>query len=269
MVNSGDKTKLLTIATSANRRNKLENDLQIEIQNKVTEETSSEKLLGIVVNNLGTWKKHFYGDEENKGLLKELSCRMGMLKKIRKFLPAIRFRALVNGLWFSKLLYGITVWGEVFGVTNEYDEEIRKHIAMTREDLRKMQVAENAVMRMMTGFDYISSTMELLQKSNLLSINQVIAYHTLVQVYNIKSKRLPSYHYRRLFGRLDGEGSTRSVSNHECRIEFSSSQARGLFFYQGGLLWNRIPQQMKNIQNLTLFKKQARRWTLNNILAKP
>ena len=225
--------------------------------------------MGIVVNNLGTWRNHFYGDEENKGLMKELSCRMGMLKKIKKFMPAVRFRTLVNGLWFSKLLYGITVWGEVFGVTNEYDEETRKHIAMTKEDLRKLQVAENSVMRLMTGLDYKSSTMELLQKSNLLSVNQLIAYHTLVQVYNIQSKQLPSFHYRRLFGRLDSQVSTRSVRNQECRIEFSSSQARGSFFYQGGLLWNRIPQQMKNIPNLPIFKKQARRWTLNNILAKP
>ena len=154
-------------------------------------------------------------------------------------------------------------------VTNEYDEETRKHIAMTKEDLRKLQVAENSVMRMMTGLDYKSSTMELLQKSNLLSVNQLIAYHTLVQVYNIQSKQLPSFHFRRLFGRLDGQVSTRSVRNQECRIKFSSSQARGSFFYQGGLLWNRIPQQMKNIPNLPIFKKQAQRWTLNNILAKP
>ena len=81
-----------------------------------------------------------------------------MLKKIKKFMPAARFRSLVNGLWMSKLLYGITVWGDVWGIINVYDEEARNHTAMTREDLRKLQVAENSVMRLMTGLDYRSYT---------------------------------------------------------------------------------------------------------------
>ena len=107
-----------------------------------------------------------------------------MLKKIKEFMPAARFRSLVNGLWMSKLLYGITVWG----ITNDYDKDARNHTAMTREDSIKLQVAENSVMRLMTGLDYRSSTQELLKKSNLLSVNQLIAYHTLVQVYIIHIK---------------------------------------------------------------------------------
>ena len=66
--------------------------------------------------------------------MKDLSCRLGMLKKIKKCMPAAKFRSLVNGLWMSKLLYGIRVLGEVWGITNEYDEDVRNHTAMTRED---------------------------------------------------------------------------------------------------------------------------------------
>ena len=43
MVISSDKTKLLTIGTVANKRSKHLNNLEIEIQNKFTVETSSEK----------------------------------------------------------------------------------------------------------------------------------------------------------------------------------------------------------------------------------
>ena len=35
------------------------------------EETTNEKLLGVVINNTLSWKEHFYGDKENPGLLSE------------------------------------------------------------------------------------------------------------------------------------------------------------------------------------------------------
>ena len=78
---SGDKTKLLIVGTHANRRSKLEKDdlkLQINICNEQIEETKSEKMLGVIVNNTITWREHIHGDEENLGLLKNLSKRIGI-----------------------------------------------------------------------------------------------------------------------------------------------------------------------------------------------
>ena len=116
MVVSGDKTKLMVTGTHANRFYNLnETPMSLNVDGHEVTETASEKLLGIVVNQLGTWKNHLHGDDENLGLLKELSKRIGILKKLRKYLPAARFKMLVNGIWNSKLQYGISVWGSVWG----------------------------------------------------------------------------------------------------------------------------------------------------------
>ena len=57
-----------------------------------------------------------YGDEENDILLPQLSKRIGMLKKIRKHLPDLKFRTIVNEFFSSKLIYCMTVWYGVWGM---------------------------------------------------------------------------------------------------------------------------------------------------------
>ena len=88
MVCSADKTKLLIIGTNQNRISKLERmdrKLKINICNEEKEESTSEKLLGIIVNNTITWKHHIFGDEDNSGLIKDLSKRIGICKQLRKY----------------------------------------------------------------------------------------------------------------------------------------------------------------------------------------
>ena len=98
MVTSGDKTKLKIIGTKTKRRQKLESqnlNIEISVCNETVKETTSEKLLGLIVNQTLTWKDHLHGNEDNKGLLKELSQRIGILKKLRNFIPD------------KKIVYGI------------------------------------------------------------------------------------------------------------------------------------------------------------------
>ena len=85
MVCSGDKTKLLVIGTIANRAHKLTiqgKTVQVQVEGNIKQESSSEKLLGIVVNNVGTWRNHFNGDVENEDFLSQMSKRVGILRKL-------------------------------------------------------------------------------------------------------------------------------------------------------------------------------------------
>ena len=66
-----------------------------------------------------------------------------MLRKLRKFLPNSRFKMIVNGLWTSKLLYGITAWGSVWRVPGRSEE---KSITMRKEDMKKLQVLQNSTL---------------------------------------------------------------------------------------------------------------------------
>ena len=106
MICSGDKTKLLIVGTRANRKSKLENrniSLKVDICGDEIKESNSEKLLGVVINNNLTWREHIYGDAENIGLLKNLSKRIGILKKLRSYIPNNKFIFLRVTLFFNSL----------------------------------------------------------------------------------------------------------------------------------------------------------------------
>ena len=85
LVCSGSKTKLLVIGTRELRRKRLESQnvkLQVNVAGHRIEESSSEKLLGLIINNTMTWQDHLHGNKENKGLLSKLSQRAGLIRKL-------------------------------------------------------------------------------------------------------------------------------------------------------------------------------------------
>ena len=204
--------------------------MQVNVEGNIKHESISEKLLGIIINNHGTWRNHFKGDNDNEGLLTQLSKRVGILKQLRRSLPDAKFRILVNGLFFSKLTYGITVWGGLWGLQG-YDEEVRNGIAVTKEDMRRLQVLQNQVMRLMTGLEPGTSTTYLCSRYRQLSVHQLVAYHSINQVYRIYHTRKPTYHYDRLFGSHQHEVGTRGGENIQARVDFGLSLARTSFFY--------------------------------------
>ena len=134
-----------------------------------------------------------------------------------------------------------------------------------------MQVLQNSVMRIMSRSKYDTPTTTLLEKTNQLSIHQLVSYHSACQVYNINKNQVPKYHFKRLFDTTDQEEivETRSRRNLESRVDFKSSLARGSFFYQGSRIWNALPSSVKTVTNIEAFKKQVRTWSKANISVRP
>ena len=96
---SGEKTKLLICGTRAMRQSRIENEYlqpKVKVCGDDIKESSSEKLLGVIVNNTLSWKNHLHGNEEDEGLIKNLSKRVNMLKRLRKFLPNPQFKSTVS-----------------------------------------------------------------------------------------------------------------------------------------------------------------------------
>ena len=187
-------------------------------------ETDSEKLLGVVVNNTLTWKNHLHGDTENIGLIKNLSKRVGILKKLRKFLPNGKFKQIIVGIFTSKLIYCITVWGGIWEISGQ-KVNIR-NTAISKKAMVKLQVLQNKALRLLSGLEYGTPTETPLKHCNELSVHQLVAYHTACQVYKIRTSKLPKYHHNRLF--LDENNpttglNTRTASSDTKRVEYKLS----------------------------------------------
>ena len=200
---SADKSKLLIIGTKQLRASKITGEAKITIGDKEVYETSSEKLLGVVINNELTWKNHLYGDMDNEGLMTQLSKRIGMMKMISKYMSRENLEYFANGLFYSKLNYCLPVFGNVFGLES-YKEENTRYQSYTVKDNKSLQVLQNKLNRLLLRADYNTPTEQLLEDTGSLSVQQMIGYHSAVLAYKIVSTGKPEYLAKRLKQRKEG-----------------------------------------------------------------
>ena len=164
----------------------------------------------------------------------------------------------------------MTVWSRVWDIPGTMDEDasLRKSPSLTKDDVRKLQVLQNKCLRIITNSDYETPTTSLLQKTNTLSVHQLMAHLSLSQVFSIFKSKLPAYHYSRLFA--NNQGELRPANDYSVnRIEFKLSLARTNFFYQSSRLWSALPERIKSARNKSVFKRMSKSWVKSNILVKP
>ena len=74
----------------------------------------------------------------------------------------------MDGIFKSKMVYGIAFWGRVWQILGSLDEDLnnRTSPSLTKEDVCKLQVLQNKCLRMITDCDYKTPTSVLLSKNN-------------------------------------------------------------------------------------------------------
>ena len=149
----------MILGTGEMRAAKLSNkQLKITVDGKEVLESNIEKLLGLVVNNTLTWKNHIYGDHDNIGLLPQLSKRLGMLRKLSKFMSKEKLSYFSSGIFYSKLSYCLPVFVNIFGL-DTYKEENRRYFSFTVKDNNNLQVLQNKLNKLLL---MLSTTPQLL-----------------------------------------------------------------------------------------------------------
>ena len=255
LVCSGSKTKLLVIGTSELRRSKLTSKnkvLKINVAGHEVTESSSERLLGLIVNNTMTWDNHLYGNEEHKGLVSKLSQRTGLIKRLSKIMPRDRLLVFAEGMFFSLLNYCIEVYGNVWGL-NSYDERNRTSRAFRKEDNRRLQILVNEVLRCVTGLDRYASSSALAMASRQLSVHQRTALFTLTSVHKTLTSKKPSNAFSKF--NLESRNKEGNRIQDNCnRIQNKLSLSRCGFFNRGSRLYNQLPSSLVNIRKQEMFK---------------
>ena len=266
MVCAGNKTKLLVVATDQLRRSRFKNQkMQIRVCDATIEDTKSEKLLGLILNNNLSWKEYLYGeswrtDDNARGLIPQLSQRTGILSKIVKTMPYNRFKQVCSGLFYSKLMYCLQVFGNVWDIPN-YDEKSKRSTAFTKEDNRKLQVLQNKILRLKTGLPFDTPTRDLLQASGDLSVQQLTAYTSLLTAQKSIIHQEPVY--------LAEKFKINQGQNFISPINYKLSGSRGGFFYRTAGLYNNLPANMRTPMAPDAFKRKVKPWITRNIPIKP
>ena len=139
---------------------------------KVIETKEQCRLLGANINRDATWKHQIeLGD---KPVLKGLRSVIGALSHVSVHM-SVKYRLLLaNGLFMSKLLYLLPMWGN-----------------LPQKDSKKFQGLMNKCARMVLGCSRKTRTRKLMEGCNWLYFRELVSHHSLIQLYKIVNYNKP------------------------------------------------------------------------------
>ena len=106
---------------------------------------------------------------------------MGILKIIKKRVPKDKLIIIAEAIFNSKIRYRIAVY-----LKPTFDREEVKTEKLS-EHTKELQVVQNSMVRVILGLkqaDHINMR-EVRKQINMLSVNQMSVYHTVMEAYNI------------------------------------------------------------------------------------
>ena len=164
-----------TVFMMLNSKNKDSNiTRKIKVGDHYVVESISSKLLGITIDNDQKWKSHVYG---KNGLISSLNQRLFMIRRISNNIQNERLKLIVDGIWTSKLRYGLQLFSEV-----RLTELQPKNKVMCQ-----IQKSQNKLMRIMSHVKTTDrkSIKDLLSETDMLSVNQTAAQIKLTEMWKV------------------------------------------------------------------------------------
>ena len=238
LVANQTKTELLIL----NEKNKEESVLQkIRVGSTYIERTDSTKLLGIYINDKQDWTNHY------KTLRNALNQRLFVIRRVQRQIPQDKVMGVVHSLWLSKLRYGLQLCTRIQLTNDEKKCELMK----------SLQLTQNRMLRTVNGSkikDKIS-TVSILNKFGLLSVNQLAAQIKLTEVWKSLNvvghpSLLEPYH-------KVSTATTAGLRPKPTRILNDSSKllcAKFSFHVDAARLWNLAPPTIKSADTLRKAK---------------
>ena len=225
-----NKTNYMIFGTQ-NKTKQLNDQLKISINDTEIRQINATKFLGITIDQNLTWKNHI------NELRKKCSSAIGILHKVKHFLPETALLNLYNTLLLTHINYGITAWGTA-----------------CKTEKNKLHVLQKRALRAVGNSDYRSASNPLFIKYNQLKIYDLCNLHVGTFMYKYCNNLLPlTFNNTFTTNANNHKYSTRHASDFalpNCKLEFGSKSIS----YLGVKVWNTIPTQVKNSKSIHSFK---------------
>ena len=208
-----------------------ENKLKLSLDNVEIKCVNACKFLGVTIDQNLTWENHIIE------VAKKCSSSIGILYKMKNFLPETALLSLYNTLVLSHINYGITAWSSA-GVS-----------AKTR-----LHILQKRALRAISHSDFRSHSNPLFIKYNQLKIGELCKLNIGTFMYKYCNNLLPSTFNLMFTTNADTHNyNTRFASNFKYpnnKLEFGKKSIS----YRGVEIWNNISDEIKNSENTKGFK---------------
>ena len=208
---------------------------QLTINDVIIDRVSSVKYLGVQIDDKLTWNEHV--KQVSQTLVKYASS----FKIIKNHVPEKRKKQLYYAYAYSKLLYGIEVYGHT-----------------SKRNIKRLQVNQNRMLKILYNKDWYTHTNDLHKELDILQIRDIFNISLLKMVYKQRNNELPGIfnHYFKTRYEVHNR-STRNCNKLEVtrtRTRFGNSTLK----YQGAKLFNELPAQISNCKTLRTFKAKVK-----------
>ena len=207
--------------------------------------TSETRLLGVFIDEAQDWTEHL-----NK-LSSSLNQRLFIIRRISRQIPRNKLINVIHSLWMSKLRYGLQLCLKVR--ITESDTRTSAHKSLQKTQNRMLRALNRSRIK-----DRVSAK-SMLEKYDLLSVNQLAATIKLTEVWKINNQeghplRLEPYKPHSTTVHHDLRNKPNRVFNDGCRLKNSGSS----FHIDAARVWNAAPNSIKSAMSLNVAKSQIK-----------
>lgn len=174
-----------------------ENVPKLNINGIEIKKTSEFNFLGLTINDKMNWISHI------NNLAQKISRSIGILNRMKHFLPPTILKIMYSSLILSRLTYCITAWGF--------------------ECSRLLKLQKKAV-RIITGSKYNAHTEPLLKENSLLKLNDIFKLQCLKLYHKYKNNNVPLY-FNDMFASNDVIHSYNTRQRHNLHIYGTRTRA--------------------------------------------
>ena len=221
-----DKTELMVISN----KTVYHKDDQIFLKGECLKFTDNAMFLGLKLDNTLKFNEHinYVNDKVSK--------LIGIFSKIRENLPMKTRKDFYNCFIFPHFSQNIIVWGGAYPT-----------------HLVPLISSQKRIIRLMAGADYLASTNVLFFQLKLLKLTDIYKYFLCIHIFK---------------ERLKGKYCTQhglSTRNRDLAqpVYQRLTQCQQSISFMGPTIWNSLPQNIRSIQRLHIFKSNLKEYLIN------
>ncbi len=217
-------------------------DICIKIGNISIQKVHFAKYLGMLIDENLKWGHHI------DNMVKKISCKIGILRKVRKFVP--------NGT--LKLIYNATVQPHF-----DYCDVVYDSASQTNKD--RLQRLQSRAARILTGSAPMTSRNSMFKQLNWLSLQNRRIFNKCVLVFKCLHNLAPRYLIQNYSLNSEMHSyNTRSAKKLHTDIASTQYYANS-FLLSSQRCWNDLPANIRDCDSITGFKSKLLAYMHSNV----
>ena len=213
----------------------------LHFNNNVMKQVQCTTYLGLTIDQHLTWKPHI------KKVLSKINPLIGLLAKLRHYLPKATLVLLYNSLILPHLSYGLESWGSTYNTT-----------------LDPLYRQQKKLVRIISFKDRLTHSRPLFNSLGILDIFDQFKYQLATFMHDLTLHKLPRDLQHYSFSNPNHTYSTRTSATSNFTIPlFKTNLGQFSITYCGSKLWNSIPANIKSITCRFTFKRTFRNYLMS------